>query len=80
MKTFMEANNEELAEERRQLSARRKLLGRRIREPEVISEKSFVFPELIFCKNDKLMAEACAKVRNEFGVAFEAHSSFLQRF
>jgi HPt (histidine-containing phosphotransfer) domain-containing protein len=44
IKAFIEANNEELSDLRRQLAAKKKLLGRRIREPEVISETNYVFP------------------------------------
>ncbi len=44
LKTFIESTNEELTEERRQLAARRKQFGWRIKVPETVSDLSYVFP------------------------------------
>ena len=50
MKTLIESNNESLAQMRREMICKKKMLGRKIREPEVVAEDNFIFPEIFFCR------------------------------
>ena len=80
LKAFIDANNEELTEERTQMEARRKLLGRKGKQVDIISDKSYVFPEIIFCNTSKDMVEAADRIKLEYGVRFDLHHNYKQRF
>lgn len=80
LKAFIDSHNQELTEERTQMEARKKLLGRGGRRIELVSEKSYVFPEILFCDTSKEMAEASDKIKEEYGIRFDLHHNYNQRF
>ena len=80
LKAFAEANNEELAEERRQQKATRKRLGPRVKLPELVQDQKYEFPEIIFCNTIRQMVEASERIKKDYNVKFDLLSNYIQRF